>query len=216
MNLRTFFIVFLSFLFVIPGGYSQDGLGQTGQSQRRVTRPRLNDGLSLDSGTIANQFQFIMAHSNTYQNNKVVKRSWLNTIKAHVLDSLKTLQKDLSSEQLLVGTQKDEIEGLKSKLASANERADSLDKEKGSISFLGSQMNKSAYKGLVWTIMAGLLGTLLFFLYRFRQSNVITVDTKKNLAELQDEFEAYKKRALEREQKVRRELQNVLNKRGEQ
>jgi len=77
-------------------------------------------------------------------------------------------------------------------------------------------MNKGAYKGLVWTIIAGLLGTLLFFIYRFRNSNLVTVATRNNLEEVQEEFESYKKRALEREQKVRRELQNVLNKRGEQ
>ncbi len=201
---------------VETGTTISQGTTTTTSTTPRVRRPKFTDGLSLDSGTIADQFKFITTRSNSYQNYKVIKKDWLNTIKAHVVDSLHTFKKELANERLQVSTQKDEINALNTKLTKANETINSLEKEKSSVSFLGMQMNKGAYKGLVWTIIAGLLGTLLFFIYRFRNSNLVTVETRKNLEELQEEFEAYKKRALEREQKVRRELQNVLNKRGEQ
>lgn len=180
----------------------------------RPTRP--DDGLSLDKGTIADQFKFVMTRSNNYQNKKIIRGEWLIALKAHVLDSLGTFKKALANERQQVITQKDEIEALQNKLGTANDEIKKLTGEKSSISFLGAQMNKSAYKGLVWTIIAGLLSGLLFFLYRFKQSNSITTETRKTVEDLRGEFEAYKKRALEREQKVRRELQNVLNKRGEQ
>jgi len=223
MTLRAFFFVFITSLLLSSVSYAQVETGTTTtqattttSSVPRVRKPRFTDGLSLDSGTIADQFKFITTRSNSYQNYKVIKRDWLNKIKAHVVDSLNTFKKELANERLQVSTQKDEINALNTKLTKANETISSLEKEKSSVSFLGMQMNKGAYKGLVWTIIAGLLGTLLFFIYRFRNSNLVTVSTRKNLEEVQEEFEAYKKRALEREQKVRRELQNVLNKRGEQ
>ncbi len=227
MNLRSFFFVLIAFFLlssvsllaqVETGTTISQGTTTTTTTATtpRVRKPKFTDGLSLDSGTIADQFQFITTRSNSYQNYKVIKKDWLNTIKAHVVDSLHTFKKELANERLQVSTQKDEINALNTKLTKANETINTLEKEKSSVSFLGMQMNKGAYKGLVWTIIAGLLGTLLFFIYRFRNSNLVTVETRKNLEELQEEFEAYKKRALEREQKVRRELQNVLNKRGEQ
>ncbi len=223
MTLRSFlFMTICSFLLVsesiaqVETGTTTTQATTTTSTTPRVRKPRFTDGLSLDSGTIADQFQFITTRSNSYQNYKVIKRDWLNTIKAHVVDSLNTFKKELANERLQVGTQKDEINALNTKLTKANETISSLEREKSSVSFLGMQMNKAAYKGLVWTIIAGLLGTLLFFIYRFRNSNLVTVATRKNLEEVQEEFESYKKRALEREQKVRRELQNVLNKRGEQ
>ncbi|GEM_PF-392598 len=190
---------------------SQPSTTTTSRPVRR--RPKWNDGLSLNSGSIADQFRFVTTRSNSYQNYKVIKRSWLDSLKAHVLDSLRTFNKNLATERLLVATQKDEIEGLKNKLQKANDEIAKLKKDKASISFLGAKMNKSAYSGLVWTIIAGLLGALGFFIYRFKDSNKVTVATRKDLEELREEFDAYKKRALQREQKVRRELQDCLNKR---
>ncbi|HHB78674.1 MAG TPA: tRNA (guanine-N1)-methyltransferase [Saprospiraceae bacterium] len=223
MALRVLFLLsIVSFFLVSPISAQTDSSTTTTQVTRsqtttpRVRKPRFTDGLSLDSGKIADQFQFLYTRSNNYQNYKVIKREWLNKLKSHVVDSLNTFKKDLADERLLVGTQKDEIDALNSKLTKANETINTLENEKSSVRFLGMQMNKNAYKGLVWTIIGGLLGTLLFFIYRFKNSNTVTVTTKNHLEELRTEFEAYKKRALEREQKVRRELQNVLNKRGEQ
>lgn len=224
MTLRALLLAFVTTLLVSTSANAQTETvtntttPATTSSTRapRVRKPKFTDGLSLDSGTIADQFQYITTRSNNYQNYKVIKRESLTTLKAHVLDSLQTLKKDLANERLLVGTQKDEITALNTKLTQANETISNLEKEKSSISFLGMQMNKSGYQGLVWAIIAGLLGTLLFFIYKFKDSNTVTVTTKDSLEELRTEFESYKKRALEREQKVRRELQNVLNKRGEQ
>ena len=221
MTPRLFFLALIaSFTFLTAYSQVDSGTTSTQATTTTTTRPRarkpkFTDGLSLEKGTIGDQFQFIITRSNNYQNYKVIKREWLQTLKSHVLDSLKTFNQELANERLLVGTQKDEIQALNTKLTQANETIKSLEKEKSSVTFLGAQMNKSAYKGLVWTIIAGLLGALLFFIYRFKNSNSVTVETKNNLEELHSEFEAYKKRALEREQKVRRQLQDVLNKRGE-
>ena len=219
MTPRSLFLAFIVSITSFTSAYTQVDSGTTASTTTvtapRVKKPRFTDGLSLDKGTVGDQFQFIITRSNNYQNYKVVKREWLQTLKSHVLDSLKTFNEELGNERRLVTSQKDEISALNSKLTTANETIGSLEKEKSSVTFLGAQMNKSAYKGLVWTIIAGLLGTLLFFIYRFKNSNTVTVSTKNTLEELRGEFESYKKRALEREQKVRRNLQDVLNKRGE-
>ncbi len=53
---------------------------------------------------------------------------------------------------------------------------------------------------------------LLFFIYKYKNSNSTTKEAKKNLAEIEDEFDDHRRTALEREQKVRRQLQDELNK----
>ncbi|RLD74786.1 MAG: hypothetical protein DRJ07_19300 [Bacteroidetes bacterium] len=53
---------------------------------------------------------------------------------------------------------------------------------------------------------------LVFFIFRFKASNAITKQANGLLTETEEEFEIYKATALEREQKVRRELQDELNK----
>jgi hypothetical protein len=80
------------------------------------------------------------------------------------------------------------------------------------MSLFGMLMSKSGYNILMWSIIGGLLAFLLFFIYKYKNSNAITRDANKSLAEIEEEFEEHRKIALEREQKVRRQLQDELNK----
>jgi hypothetical protein len=74
------------------------------------------------------------------------------------------------------------------------------------------QMSKGGYNALMWTIIAGLFALLLFFIYKFKNSNTITKQAKKALLETEEEYEEYRRNSLEREQKVRRQLQDEINK----
>ena len=80
------------------------------------------------------------------------------------------------------------------------------------MSLLGLQMSKTSYNILMWTIIGGLLTLLLIFIFKFKNSNSVTKAAKKALAETEEEFEEHRRSALEREQKVRRQLQDELNK----
>jgi hypothetical protein len=64
----------------------------------------------------------------------------------------------------------------------------------------------------MWSIIGALLALLIFFVYKFNNSNVVTKEAKLALAEMEEEFEEHRKVALEREQKVRRQLQDEINK----
>ena len=143
---------------------------------------------------------------------EAVKRNMFLTLKAHTIDSLKTIQEKLGSLNNTVEAQLKEIDGLKSSLSSTQSTLDATNSEKNSMSLLGAQMSKTSYNVLMWTIIAGLLSLLLFFIYKFKNSNVVTKNAKHALAEIEEEFEEHRKTALEREQKVRRQLQDEINK----
>lgn len=170
------------------------------------------DKLSLNSGSIDNQFDFVIKRSNNYQDYKVVKKNWLFTLKAHTLDSLKAVHKDLADTQLVVKNQAEEISGLKLNLSNTQSDLDKTNTEKDNMALFGLQMSKTNYNVLMWTIIAGLLALLLFFIFKFKNSNAITREAKLALAETEEEFEGHRKSALEREQKVRRQLQDEINK----
>jgi len=168
--------------------------------------------LSLNSGSIDNQFEFIIRRSNRYQDYKVVKTNWLYTLKAHTLDSLKAVHDELDSTNLVVSEQQKEIDGLKANLSKTQTSLDATNKEKDSMALFGMQMSKSGYNMLMWIIIAGLLALFVLFVYKFKNSNSVTKQAKKALAEIEEEFEEHRKVALEREQKVRRQLQDEINK----
>jgi hypothetical protein len=167
---------------------------------------------SLDGGTLESQFDYLYRKSSSYQEYKVVKKTSYQKIKANVLDSMKVIRKDLSDTKKLVEVQGNEIKSLKEDLLTTNDNLTAVTKEKDNIKFLGFPMTKSAYNTLLWTIIFSLVALLLFFIFRYRSSNAITTQAQDLLADTEKEFEAYKAKALEREQKVRRELQDELNK----
>ena len=57
------------------------------------------------------------------------------------------------------------------------------------MSFLGIAVSKGTYNAILWTVIASLLVLLLFFIYRFRNSNTLTQEAKTNLSELETEYE---------------------------
>lgn len=170
------------------------------------------DKLSLNSGTIDNQFEYVIRKSNNYQDYKVVKKNWLYSLKAHTLDSLKAVHKNLTDTQAIVDNQAKEISSLKTSLTNTQGTLDQTNIEKDSMSLFGMQMSKSGYNVLLWSIIGGLFALLLLFIYKYKNSNSITRNVNKSLSEIEEEFEEHRKVALDREQKVRRQLQDELNK----
>jgi len=171
-----------------------------------------DNNLSLDSGTVDNQFDYVIEKSNNYQDYKVVKKHWLYTLKSHTLDSLKAVRKDLTDTQLVVDTQAKEILELKSRLESTQTTLENTKNTKDNIILFGAQMSKGIYKTIMWLIIAALFALLIFFIFKFKNSNAITKEARKNLADIEEEFEEHRKTAIEREQKVRRQLQDEINK----
>lgn len=176
-----------------------------------------DDGLSLNKGSIDSQFEFVLKKSGNFKGSngqlyEAVKQSWLFTLRAHTLDSLKIIHKNLNDTRAVVKTQAKEIENLKLSLSNTKNSLEVTNLEKNNMSLFGLQMSKANYNTLMWSVIASLLALLIFFIYKFKNSNAITKSAKLALEEIEIKFEDHRKVALEREQKVRRQLQDEINK----
>ncbi|WJJ98262.1 tRNA (guanine-N1)-methyltransferase [Algibacter luteus] len=176
-----------------------------------------DEALSLYKGTIDNQFEYVLKKSGNFKGTngqpyEAVRLSMLLALRAHTLDSLKTVHKNLAETKAVVENQAKEIEELKANLSNTKADLDKTDAEKNNMALFGMQMSKVNYNVLMWTIIAGLLALLILFIYKFKNSNAITRAANKSLAEIEEEFDEHRRTALEREQKVRRQLQDEINK----
>ncbi|NQY29509.1 MAG: tRNA (guanine-N1)-methyltransferase [Flavobacteriaceae bacterium] len=167
--------------------------------------------LSLTNSTVPEKFDYIITKSNNFQEFKVVKRTWLHTIKKQVLDSVNKQKKAIKALAVIIEDQKSNTTKLESKIEALNNEITIVNTGKDNISFVGSDMKKDAFKNLFWSIISVLSILLLFFIYKFKNSNTITQEAKAQLADIEKEYENHKKTALEREQKVMRKLQDELN-----
>lgn len=167
---------------------------------------------SLKEGTIDNQFEYLIKKSNRYQEFKVVKRAWLDQLRKSVNDSLVSTRKNLNTNLNIIKEKQQKINELTNSLNASNSKVTRLNNEKDSISFFGNLISKPLYNTILWSIICLLLLALITYIIRFNRSNTITKEVKENLVDLENEYEGYRQRSLEREQQIRRKLQDEINK----
>ncbi|NND64295.1 MAG: tRNA (guanine-N1)-methyltransferase [Flavobacteriaceae bacterium] len=170
-------------------------------------------GVSAQSkATLEEQFTDVFDKSNRFEDYKVIKIYKLNSLRKNVNDSLAAIEQELETANAEIGTQNSEISKLKQDVSSLQSQlATSQSKEDG-IYLFGSLIKKSTYKTTMWSIIVVLILLALFLLFRFRNSNSVTKSANLKLAEIEEEFESHRQRTLEREQQLRRKLQDEINK----
>ena len=137
-----------------------------------------------DTLSIEGKFDLIYKTSSSYKEFKVIRKSRFQNLKNDVNEVLGILDLDM---KLLIT-------------------------KKNSISFLGIQLNKSTYTITVWSIILLLIIALFYFIYQYKNSYQIILHAKKNVLEAENELANNMKKSLEREQKLRRQLQDEINK----
>ncbi len=176
----------------------------------------LDNPLQNEESTLNSQYKFIMEQSGTYVNNKVIKIESIEKFYSNVKDSLKSTKHQSSnfekaySKELKVS--KDaliSVTALKKELVSIN-----IEKEfeKENITLFGSFTSKRFYRTIVWVIIISLSSFLLFFLFKFNNSNRVTKEAKEKLKEIEFELEETKKKSRIKEQELMRKLQDEINK----
>jgi flagellar biosynthesis chaperone FliJ len=166
---------------------------------------------SLNSGTISSQFDYLNSVSNNYQEFKVVKKASLDKIRKNVTDSLHVFKDQLATINVDLKQKQDQIARLEAEVSDVQEQLQKAEEARDSFSFLGIPVHKTAYSSLMWTIVFGLLGALLFFFYQYSQSHKVISKARKDLEETREEFDQHRKNTLERERKLKRELVDALN-----
>jgi chromosome segregation ATPase len=164
------------------------------------------------SNSINNQFDYILEKSESYKDLKVVKNQWIQNLKSEVLGSISKIESELNRSRTALEQQSMQLKSLKAKLDKANSELQEYTNSGPSITFLGIQFNKSFFNGLLSFILLGSIVCVAFFAYQIKNMRFQKNHSKSVLDELEQEYQEYKRKAIEREQKISRQLQDELNK----
>ncbi|TDI74379.1 MAG: tRNA (guanine-N1)-methyltransferase [Bacteroidetes bacterium] len=160
--------------------------------------------------TLEELFVDVIDKSNRYEEYKVVKIYKLNNLKKNVEDSIASIKKDLENAQGTIALQKSEIDTLTQSMSSLQTELNTSIENQEGINLFGALINKTIYKITMWGIIGILVLVVLYLLFKFKNSNVITKAAKLKLTETDEEFETHRQQALEREQQLRRKLQDEI------
>lgn len=172
------------------------------------------NGISQEnnSQTIDTQISELIEKSNTYQSYKVIELSKLRVLQGNIRDSISALKTSIATSESVILEQNNKIDSITHQIEDLNlELAKTQDKVEN-ISLLGIPTNKTTYNSIMWSIIIALLVISSILFFRFKKSHGDTKDAREKLEETEVELESLRKRSLEREQKVRRQLQDEINK----
>lgn len=160
------------------------------------------DSQVLEKGNLMEQKQFITENSFVKGSYISTKTEWLNKFHTHILDSINRLKTELTVSKQQATTVLNENNALKSEVSQNEEML----LKKDTISFLGIPMSKIAYKSIMWILVILLAAGLGYYVYKFKNSHVLTKAAIQRYEELEEEFKESRSRSLEREQLLNRKL----------
>ena len=162
--------------------------------------------------SIRGEFDRLYRVSTNYKGYKVINKEKFLDLKQQVLDSSKASQNLLIEKiNLLKASELDNKKNLDVLTRTELTLETALQKE-NSISLFGIQLSKFIYNLLLWTLVSLLLILVLYLSFKFQKNTFITKRAAQNLKDVEYEYEQHRKKALEREQKLRRTLQDEINK----
>ncbi len=162
--------------------------------------------------TVENQFLKTYSKAQNWNQYKMIKRIDFLSFQKNILDSVTGFRKTIVSKDLLVQQKDSSITNLTSTISALETSIDESKAKEDSISLLGIPVKKQLYNSILWGIIGVLALVMFFFIYKYQSNVSATKESKISLSELENEFESYRKKTIEKEQKLRRQLHDEINK----
>lgn len=162
--------------------------------------------------TIVDEFDQIIDDGGNYQEYKVIKKVALGDFKNKLKKSKDNFESEISSLEQEIDNQNKEIKDLKAQLLSTQNALAETEEEKDSMQLFGNNLNKSKFQTIVFGIIGLLILILIIIAIKFKANIASTHQARETLERTEKDFEEYKRSALEKQQKLGRELQDEKNK----
>lgn len=164
-----------------------------------------------DAKFLDTKWDKMLSKSNSYQNYKVINKADLTDIWNNVQDTVKKFKTELDQERKEIKNQKSQITSLEKKVEELKSNLEQIKEEKDNMTFMGASVDKYGYAGFLWFIIAALGAGILIFFFLFNKSNRVTKQKISDYENLFNDFEDHKKNSLEKERKLKRDLQTQIN-----
>ncbi len=170
---------------------------------------------AIQEGTLNEQFNNLNNLSRSQSADfKLIRKTNLEIVRRNVLDSITHYQKEIATLKSNSSSSTGTINALRDSVATLDTALRAEQHKTNSISFLGIDFAKGSYHTMVWSIIIVFVLAFLITLASFRKAKVDTNEFKKTSDQLQEELQALRKKSLEKEQQLKRQLLDEQMKRN--
>ena len=164
-----------------------------------------------DTSSIKGKFNLIYNTSSSYKEFKVIRKSRFVNLRDQVSDSVKLLNNELNLKEEKINTLEQDLNNINKVLLKNIAEKKTAIRLQNSILFFGMALDKSSYKIMVWMTIILLIVLLCYFIFKYKNSYLIILAAKEDLLEAENELVKFKKKSIESDQKLRRQLQDEIN-----
>lgn len=171
-------------------------------AQQLTLQQKLQSNLDLQT-----QFQVLLLQSKSIDADfKSIRKSNIEIIQKNVKDSISAYTKEIATLKANSSSSVSTVTSLRDSLSTTLSELSAEKNKTDSIAFIGIDFNKGAYHTIVWSAISVLALALIIILASFRKAKVDANEHQKTASDVQQEFQTFKKKAMETEQKLKRQL----------
>lgn len=167
---------------------------------------------TVEKVTIEKSIDSLYNRSSSWEFYKIIKKDRYLNLKKEILDTIAVYKLEIQKKSDLIKIKDDSLKNTKEVVDILSGDLKQTIASKNEINFLGISFSKSNYQLFVWSIILILGIALGYFIFQYKNSHLVTKSAQNELEELEEEFAAHKKKAMGKEQKLRRQLQDEINK----
>jgi hypothetical protein len=161
--------------------------------------------------TLKDRFAIMKAKSQTYQNYKVIKESVLDGVWKIVQDSIQVKQAAIGQAHQQINQLKAEVSQTQQMMKQKEASVQGIVFASDHINVLGIDFGKGLFLSIVGILLAALIGFLAFVMMRMKVLDKSIREKNLTISMVTSEYEDYKKKAMDKQTKLSRELQDERN-----
>ncbi len=167
---------------------------------------------SIFAQTTDEQFQELKENAETFKEYKVIKIETLNSFWKSISDSLNAKNATINQLSKKITLQQNEVDGIQNSMLQMKQQLSDLEHDATHINIIGFSLDKVGFQVFNFLFIAGLLAIIGLSAFTLKDRQKVANEKIRAYNGLESEFEEYKKDALEKQMKLRRELQTERNK----
>jgi preprotein translocase subunit SecF len=156
----------------------------------------------MDTGSIGEQLNYIHERTLIYENYRAIREDIFQKMRSNTMDTLLAVKENIDELDKLLSGSNAQGDSLNRYLTRTKEELDQTIKNKNSLTFLGIKMSKTLYNTIMWSVIIALGVILILVFLSFSRNRTVTVQTRKDLEDIREEFDNYRTTSRERYEKL--------------
>lgn len=155
------------------------------------------------------QFLTFKKNLNFWDGYLFFKEGQINEYYGALNDSIQNLERTIGSKNQEISALDNKTKRLQTDLNTTQTNLEEAVARENSFTTLGIQVSKGSFATIMYTTIALLIIACAALYVLYRNSHVVTKDTKEKFDDLNEEFDLYRKSTLEKMTKLGRELHDA-------